>query len=484
MALLDMGTAPASTIGNPSLGSYFIFLDSDNSDRLTTRDSTGTDTVYTAGVIPTELNDLSDVQVTTPLNGQVLKYKTGAVAWLNQDEEPDLSNRIVVTQASDFGVIDSTKEYFLDGIIDMGGVSIEVPSGGIYISGFNFNLSKLIDSTSSYTMFTSPVGGSGDVLFMDFAIEVTGTTSEVYDLVSDTGFEAVEISRINFNNCTSLGTLDNYRQGLETGTGRFGGTPNLIFSGTWVGGYFIDTSIVRGLTNGVYSLFEEGTAFSMASRFRSNQNIDIPADVSFFDFQPSNFVNPSTVQITDAIISRNGVFDAEDTNIIPNMDKGDLVSSWNGNKGIQNTFEGGETRITTETTTTISSTGVFVDLAGTYTTSDLQHFDSPSNGQLKHLGDSPIEYKVNVFGIIDGGSNDEVVLKIVVWDDSASVFVDYKSVVRVINNLQGGRDVAYFNFTDNVLLNTNDYVKLMVANISDTSNVTAELDTEFTIEKR
>ena len=166
------------------------------------------------------------------------------------------------------------------------------------------------------------------------------------------------------------------------------------------------------------------------------------------------------------------------------MDKGDLVSSWNGNKGIQNTFEGGETRITTETTTTISSTGVFVDLAGTYTTSDLQHFDSPSNGQLKHLGDSPIEYKVNVFGIIDGGSNDEVVLKIVVWDDSASVFVDYKSVVRVINNLQGGRDVAYFNFTDNVLLNTNDYVKLMVANISDTSNVTAELDTEFTIEKR
>jgi hypothetical protein len=319
---------------------------------------------------------------------------------------------------------------------------------------------------------------------MDFAIEVTGTNSAVYDLVSDTGFKAVEISRINFNNCTSLGTLDNYRQGLETGTGRFGGTPNLILSGNWVGGYFIDTSIVRGLTNGVYSLFEEGTAFSMASRFRSNQNIDIPADVSFFDFQPSNFVNPSTVQITNAIISRNGVFDAEDANIIPNMDKGDLVSSWNGNKGIQNTFKGGENRVTTEITTTISSTGVFVDLAGTYTASDLQHFDAPANGQLRHLGDSPIEYKVNVFGIIDGGSNNDVELKIVVWDDSASVFVDYKSVVRVINNLQGGRDVAYFNFTDKVLLNTDDYVKLMIANISGTSNVTAELDTEFTIEVR
>jgi len=434
------------------------------------------------GVIPSNLDALDDVIITSVTTGQSLAWNGSK--WVNQDEGPDLSNRIIVTQASDFGVIDSTKEYFLDGIIDMGGVSIEVPSGGIYISGFNFNLSKLIDSTSSYTMFTSPVGGSGDVLFMDFAIEVTGTNSEVYDLVSDTGFKAVEISRINFNNCTSLGTLDNYRQGLETGTGRFGGTPNLILSGNWVGGYFIDTSIVRGLTNGVYSLFEEGTAFSMASRFRSNQNIDIPADVSFFDFQPSNFVNPSTVQITNAIISRNGVFDAEDANIIPNMDKGDLVSSWNGNKGIQNTFKGGENRVTTEITTTISSAGVFVDLAGTYTASDLQHFDAPANGQLRHLGDSPIEYKVNVFGIIDGGSNDDVELKIVVWDDSASVFVDYKSVVRVINNLQGGRDVAYFNFTDKVLLNTDDYVKLMIANISGTSNVTAELDTEFTIEVR
>jgi len=434
------------------------------------------------GVIPSNLDALDDVIITSVTTGQSLAWNGSK--WVNQDEGPDLSNRIIVTQASDFGVIDSTKEYFLDGIIDMGGVSIEVPSGGIYISGFNFNLSKLIDSTSSYTMFTSPVGGSGDVLFMDFAIEVTGTNSAVYDLVSDTGFKAVEISRINFNNCTSLGTLDNYRQGLETGTGRFGGTPNLILSGNWVGGYFIDTSIVRGLTNGVYSLFEEGTAFSMASRFRSNQNIDIPADVSFFDFQPSNFVNPSTVQITNAIISRNGVFDAEDANIIPNMDKGDLVSSWNGNKGIQNTFKGGENRVTTEITTTISSAGVFVDLAGTYTASDLQHFDAPANGQLRHLGDSPIEYKVNVFGIIDGGSNDDVELKIVVWDDSASVFVDYKSVVRVINNLQGGRDVAYFNFTDKVLLNTDDYVKLMIANISGTSNVTAELDTEFTIEVR
>lgn len=49
MALLDMGTASASTIGNPTAGNYFIFLDSDNSDKLTKRDSTGVDVVIGGG---------------------------------------------------------------------------------------------------------------------------------------------------------------------------------------------------------------------------------------------------------------------------------------------------------------------------------------------------------------------------------------------------------------------------------------------------
>lgn len=488
MAILDMGTAPASTIGNPTTGNYFIFLDNENSDRLTTRDEFGVDTVYTAGVIPTELNDLSDVQVTTPLNGQVLKYKTGALAWLNQDEEPDLSKRVIVT-TSNFSTtlgatVDSTIQYFLDGVVDCVGGSIEVPSGGINIAGFNPEISKLIDSTASFTMFTSPVGGSGNVVIDNVGMEVTGVTSQVYDLVGDTGLEVIELTRVNYNNCTSLGEIDTFRQGLESITGYFGGTPELTLTGTWVGGYFIDVSLVRNLTNAAFSLYKAGTAFSMASRFRSNQNCDLPALASYLDFAPANFTNPNTLQLTNMILTRNGVSDASDSNYTPNITKSDLASSWANNTGLPNTFVGGSNRVTTEVETTIVSTGVFVDLAGTYTASGLEHFDSPANGQLRHLADSPREFKVAIFGIIDGGSNDEVELKIVVWDDSASVFVDYKSVVRVINNLQGGRDVAYFNFTDNITLDTDDYVKIMVANISDTSNVTAELDTEFTIEKR
>ena len=222
-----------------------------------------------------------------------------------------VTKQVVVNEAADLaGVLDSTVVYIINGIIDMGNQSIEVPAGGLNLTGLTFDVSKLISSSPSYTMFTSPVGGSGNILVRDYAIEVTGAGAQVYDLEDATGFNAFEFARINYNNCSSLGTLDGYRQGFETGTGRFGGSPTLTLAGTWVGGYFIDSSIVRSLDAGMTDpLFKAGTGFSMASRFRSNQNIDLPANVAFFDFNPSHFPNPNTVQLSEVIISRNGVFD-------------------------------------------------------------------------------------------------------------------------------------------------------------------------------
>ena len=83
----------------------------------------------------------------------------------------------------------------------------------------------------------------------------------------------------------------------------------------------------------------------------------------------------------------------------------------------------------------------------------LQHFDEPANGQLRHLGQSPIEYKVSGQLVLDSNSNDEVDLKIVIWRSATSTFEDGKTIRRVINNLQGGRDVAYFVLSDNIILN-------------------------------
>ena len=391
---------------------------------------------------------------------------------------------VPVRQASDFGTIDSTKVYIVDGIVDMGSTSIEIPSGGVTIKGFSFDVSHLISTNDSYTMFTSPVGGSGNILMTDVGVETSGSGSEVFDLVSDTGFNACEFERVNWNNCTSMGTFDNYRQGLETGTGRFGGTPDLTLEGTWVGGYFIDTSIVRSLDDGSYSLYQAGTNFSMSSRFRSNQNIDLPASASFFDFASTNFVNPSTVQITGAIISRDGVIDATDTNITPNIVASDIASSWTGNSGILNTFVGGATHVTNEVATLVSVQSTFYDLAGGFESTGLQHFDSPSDGQLRHLGVTPIEYRILGQLVIECVQSSEIDLKVVVWRDATSSFVDGKTTRRVIDRQQGGRDVAYFTIIDDILLNQNDYVKLQVANVTGTGNPTAETDSFYSVKER
>ena len=137
---------------------------------------------------------------------------------------------------------------------------------------------------------TSPVGGSGNVLIENVGLETSGTSSQLFALTDATGFNAIEMNKVNFNNCTSLGYLDGYRQGLENGTGRFGKTPELEFRSPWVGGYRITTSITRGLSN-ITSLFKAGAGFTFAGRVAIGMNCDLPATGAFIDFAESNIDN-------------------------------------------------------------------------------------------------------------------------------------------------------------------------------------------------
>ncbi len=383
------------------------------------------------------------------------------------------------------GTLDSTVSYLIDGIIDMGTQSIEVPSGGLSLIGYTFDTSKLRSSESNYTMFTSPSGGSGNVLGADYAIEVTGSNSKVYDLKSATGFDAFEFYKVNYNNCSSLGEIDNYRQGLEVGTGRFGGSPSLTLTGEWLGGFFFDTSIVRNLDAGMTEpLFKAGVGFTMTSRFRTNLNADLPTSAALLDFSNSNFTNPSTLQLSGAIITRNGVSNPEDTNITPNISNEDLASSFTKCEGITNTFVGGKLDITSEATTVINSTNTFENLAGVFTQSDFQHCDEPSNGQIRNLGNNPRDFDIYVDAIVDGPSNNQLTLKVVKWDDSASTFVDIVSQRRQVNSLLGARDVAFFNILTSAKLDINDYVFLQIANNSDSSDLTAETDSYLAVSEK
>lgn len=389
---------------------------------------------------------------------------------------------ISVYRASDLDTLLPNKIYWLKNDIDMGSTSIYVPTGTAQIRGNGFS-TRLFSTADNYTMFVSPPGGSGNLFLDKMTIEVSGTNSQVFDLVDASGFNAVEINVVNFEDCTSLGELEGYRQVLEFNTGRFGGTPTLTLSGTWIGGYKTTTSITRGLSAGMTgALYEAGTAFVMNNRFYSDMNLDLPASASFVDFVPANFSSSGLLQIIGAIISRDGVFDTEDTNILPNISNTALEAKYRDNVGVENTFEGGLLTVTAEAVTTISTQGVYVDVGGTWTASDLSHFESNANGQLENAGNNPVEFLGNISMAVDGPPLDELRIKIVKWN--GVTFEDMKGQTRAVSNNVGGADVAFFGFTFPVTLNQGEYIKLQIANLSGTGNVTAEIDSELFINRR
>jgi hypothetical protein len=422
--------------------------------------------------------NLNEIKASVNFNGADADGRLGVL------ELADTASTVVVKQASDLsGTLLSNVVYFIDGIIDMGSQSIEVPAGGLSLIGSTFDVSQLVSSASGYTMFTSPVGGSGNLLGKDLAFETSGAGSQVFNLVSATGFDAFEFARINFNNCTSLGTVDSYRQGLEEGSGRFGGSPSLTLKGAWVGGYRITTSIVRSLSAGMtVPLFTAGAGFSMASRFLTDINCDLPASAALLDFTPTQFPNPSTLQIQGAIITRDGVLDATDTNITPNVAATDLCSAWRDNNGINNTFVGGVNVISTQAETVISAINIPSDFNGTWVPYNLVHFDSPAGGDLRHIGNSPKEFRIPFDFVLEGANGDSYEIRLIKSDGVTDTQVF--SQTRVVNNLQGAREVAYFGATAYVTLDSGEGVLWQVVNLSSAANCTIEDSSQYNVEAR
>jgi len=394
----------------------------------------------------------------------------------------------VVKTAGDLsGTLSSNVVYAVDGVIDLTGtgVSIEVPLGGLSIVGFSLDNFGLICNDDSYTMFTSPVGGSGNVFLQDLYVTTDGSGSQVFDLVSVDGNSAIEFNKVNFVGCTNRGEIDGYRQGLEVGCGMFGSTPSLTLTGAWSGGYRISTTNVFGISDAMTDpLFKAGPGFSMQNRFFSDINADLGSTAAFFDFTPAMFPNDNTVQLNGAQLQRNGVFDPSDTTITPNMDQTNLCSKWEGCVGIRNTSQGGKLSVSSSSATSIASSGTFYDLAGTWAASNLDHFSSPANGQIRHDTSSPQEYSANYNIDLIGGNGDEVTIKLVKWDESASSFVDVASQTEVIENRVLTADRVFFVNVVPVDLDDGDYLKLQVANLSDTTNVTADTESFLFLSKR
>ncbi len=403
---------------------------------------------------------------------------------LNSTVEVSLQNQIIVRTSADLlGTLDSTKSYFIDGLIDMTGVSVVVPDSGLTLDGYGFGVSGLFCADNSYSMFTDTFG-CGNVFISKVDLSVTGTSSKIYDLEGSTGQEAFETNYVNYNNCTSLGELNGFRQGLEFNTGRFGGSPSLTLAGTWDGGYRVAVSIASVADTMTDPLFKAGAGFLVNTRVLISINADLGSTAGLLDFAPANFITSGALELNDCVVQRNGVFDASDATISPNIDETNLECLWFRNKGLRNTHTGGRLDISASALTTIVTIDTYVNLAGTYLASEIVHFDSPSNGQLRHLADEPLDYRIDADIPVIGTGNDMLKVAVVKYRAATASNVIVQEQERRVNSVSGPNDTAFFNIATTTEMDVDDYIFFQIKNTTNTNNCTAQVDTHLLVGER
>ncbi len=128
--------------------------------------------------------------------------------------------------------------------------------------------------------------------------------------------------------------------------------------------------------------------------------------------------------------------------------------------------------LTTPVETVISSTGAYVKALGTTTGHLFRDFDMPVNNRLRYTGRPAYHMHISCsISMITAGNQKKPSFKLFLWDDSAGsgALADGSQVNRFVAT---GADEGSTALHWDMMLNTNDYVELHVANLTDTTNVT------------
>lgn len=444
--------------------------------------------------------------MTAPINtyNSSIPLRLGHVPQVDQSKDPELYQELmdihdaiiavagnsevkgftyvkIVKSSADLLNLTSDTLYMIDGVVDMQGVSIEVPVGGVSISGLGFGVSKLINTSNSFTAITSVAGGSGNIFIDRIVFDIQGTSSKVFDVTDATGFNTIELVQVNFENCTNIGKITGYRQVFGSVVGIFSCNAGTEFAGTWIGGVKLINTIVRNTPN----VFKAGASLVFNSRFNTDINVDLPAGTSYLaDFAPSNFGKDSLFQLDGAIVTRAGNYNVNDVNYLPNITRADPESLFTGCTGIRNTTPMGTWEVTTETATTVAVANTLYKVAGTTTYRDLIHTVSGGNNALTYDNQLPNEFEIKVTAEVKGTAGDEIELMLRVYDSSAAGYVNQSSVIKPIVNYPGATaDRAVFNLFDIVDLDQNDRVEVWVKNITAANNVTMAIGSILNIIK-
>lgn len=273
-------------------------------------------------------------------------------------------------------VLDSTKTYVINGVITLlTGEYIQVPSGGLTIQGYGYDTSGIVKNVSGQSIFISPIGNSGNLTLS--SCYFNSGLGTVFNITDSAGTHAIEINDVNFNSCSSLGTLNSYRQFTGTTCGFYNVSDGLTFEGNWSGLKLTNSNVINFGSTGI--LFKKGTATLFSNRFYIDLNLQISTGSKICDFTPTNFTNDKSLQVVNCYVKVNGIIDDTTTNItFPNITPYSAKSYFVNNIGIKNSnnMPYGITTINMQTYAddTAAASGGIVQIGETYIESSTGYF--------------------------------------------------------------------------------------------------------------
>ena len=412
--------------------------------------------------------DLAEIAGLSPSQYDTFEH-TGS-AWAVKDGQIATSI-VIVRSASDLsGVLDSSKVYVVDGVIDMGSQQIAVPSTGLSIRSTGSITGALTSTEAAYTMFT----GGGTLVIIGLALTASGAGSKVFGIDSTVTTDILSIEKCAFVSCTEIGTVKDYAvvlidgvQDVLCGTGfTFDGNDVLIS--------------VTGCSSSAMSsggiLYKAGGTLAVSNKcLIETGTYVIDAGVTLCDFIEANFLSDAGFVVAFNDISGAGTF-------FSNLDGSNVKCRWRDNNfdpasAESNTYVGSHWVIESgdEAPTSIATAGIYVKVAGVTTYDDQQWFSNTTNNA--HVFDSSREVKAAItasinYEAVSGGADKNITFTVRHWDDSAGAYVDLQGAPR--GTAVSGGEIKNMSVLTHALLNENDRVELWVQNDTDTVNLTVK----------
>lgn len=414
------------------------------------------------------LNESINTDGIPPTRAVVNGYDALVVTSTTGSSNPFNATQIVQSASDLTGTLSSDILYWIDGVIDMEDNSIIVPSTGLNLYSPDPRVNKLISSEDNFTLFTNNGGGAGGFVAVGLGMEVTGTNSQVFNIdnTDDGGLDEFSLDTCDFNNCTSLGTVTGYRQGLWEVIGVINCDDGITLAGTWIGGFRATTSIVLNMPSGG-TAFKAGASLTFANRFITDMNFsNIQTGATAIDFSESNFINDETFIIIDATFTGAGDY-------LPNIDRTSTKIKIDNSKGIRTSYIGGSYTVTTGATTNIPAVGTPTKMAGTTTYQNLVWFSGDNDNEFVYESIQPIEVDIYATLSFDGGTGDNFRVIIRQWDNSASAYINLSSTVDGVAFVSDATSVTVIGEAE---LEQDDRIEIWIENLTDAGNITTLVD--------